>query len=529
MTASTIAVINTGGTISCTGVPLAPMTAAQFADAGRRILVPIVAQSFPGLTLRFVTDLAFPESASHTLDSTNLQPTDWCLIAGYILTHYAEYDGWVVLHGTDSMDFTGTALPFLLSTFSAQGYPTAALSRPVIITGSQVPMFYQDPQTEQLALNFNTDAFQNFCGAVAAAQTGIPEVCVFFDSRLMRSCRVLKTNASEFDAFSSPNYPSLGEYGIGLSIDQDNVLPPPVSPAVSLDDPAVRAATLAQLEHIHAHIDSFPVMQFNAFPAWYRFDASGTCSGLLAGLIDACVGGGIRGLILESYGEGNFPSGNPDDPAGGATYQALARAHEQGVTLVDCTQVIRGVVNDSAYAAGSWLPAVGALSPADMTPIAALAKVMVLLTAAEHQGWDRRTVAMLTQLNLVGEMMSVSRLDSRTNGTLMPGQSLTSLDGGATLINDPEIGPVLRDASTGKSLWQALGSGGTNLPGRLTMQDDGDLVLRDRFSCVIWSSGTAGPEASPSTLTLEGSIADGTLRLIVHDYANGRTTATLYP
>lgn len=530
MTAPTIAVINTGGTISCTGDPLAPMTAAQFADAGRRILDPVVAQSSPGLTLAYITDLAFPESASHTLDSTNLQPTDWCLIAGYILTHYAEYDGWVVLHGTDSMDFTGTALPFLLSTFSAQGYPTAALSRPVIITGSQVPMFYQDPVSKQLALNFNTDAFQNFCGAVAAAHTGIPEVCVYFDSRLMRSSRVLKTNASEFDAFSSPNYPDLGEYGIGLSIAQDNVLPPPVSPAVSLDDPAARAATLAQLEHIRAHIDSFPVMQFNAFPAWYRFDASsGTCSGLLAGLIDACVGSGIKGLILESYGEGNFPSGNPDDPAGGATYQALARAHEQGVTLVDCTQVIRGVVNDSAYAAGSWLPEVGALGPADMTPMAALAKVMVLLTAAEHQGWDRRTVATLTQLNLLGEMTSVSRLDSRTNGTLLPGQSLTSLDGGATLLNDPELGPVLRDSSTGEALWQALGSGSTDLPGRLIMQDDGDLVLRDRCSSVVWSSGTGGPTGAPSTLSLEGSIADGDLRLTVHDYANGRTTATLYP
>lgn len=72
-------------------------------------------------------------------------------------------------------------------------------------------------------------------------------------------------------------------------------------------------------------------MQFNAFPAWYRFDAtSGTCSGLLAALVDACVGSGIMGLILETYGEGNFPSGNPDDPEGGATYQALARAHQQG-------------------------------------------------------------------------------------------------------------------------------------------------------------------------------------------------------
>jgi L-asparaginase len=88
---------------------------------------------------------------------------------------------------------------------------------------------------------------------------------------------------------------------------------------------------------------------------------------------------------------------------------------------------------------------------------------------------------------------------------------------------------VLRDTSTGKPLWRALGSGSADLPGRLTVQEDGDLVLRDRFSCVIWSSGTGGPTGAPSTLSLEGSRADGTLRLIVHDYANGRTTATLYP
>lgn len=131
--------------------------------------------------------------------------------------------------------------------------------------------------------------------------------------------------------------------------------------------------------------------------------------------------------------------------------------------------------------------------------------------------------------NLIGEMMHVSRLDSRTNGTLLPGRSLTSLDGGATLVNDPELGPVLRDASTAKPLWQALGPGSADLPARLIMQDDGDLVLRDRFSCVIWSSGTADPAGAPSTLSLEGSIGDGNLRLMVHDYANGRTTATLYP
>jgi L-asparaginase len=530
MNSLTIAVINTGGTISCTGNPLTPMSAQAFATASKSLLTPILLQQFPALTVAYITDLPFPESASQTLDSTNLQPTDWCLIAGYILAHYGEYDGWVILHGTDSMDFTGTALPFLLSVVSSDGYPVAALSKPVVITGSQVPMFYQDPVSKSLSLNFNTDAFQNFCGAIAAAQSGVPEVCVFFDDKLMRGNRVQKTNASEFDAFSSPNYPLLGKYGITLSIAQDNVLPPPVARSISLDDPTVCASAQAQLSYIQGNINNFPVMQFNAFPAWYQFnDQTKTCSGLLATLIDAVVGSGIKGLVLESYGEGNFPSGNPDNPAGGATYQALARASAQGVVIVNCTQVLSGIVNDSAYAAGAWLPAVGALSPADMTPMAALAKLMILLTAAGYHGWTASAVATLTQLNLLGEMLSVSRLDSRTNTTLLAGQTLTSLDGSATLVNDPEFGPVLRNSSTGASLWNALPAPDpSTLPGRLIMQNDGNLVFYSRYNAALWASNTGVASGASSTLALSGSAGDGTLSLSVFDYSRGQTTCTLY-
>ncbi|WP_206287669.1 asparaginase domain-containing protein, partial [Pseudomonas viridiflava] len=91
--------------------------------------------------IAYLTQITFPESASGTLDSTNLQPTDWCIMASAILANYAAYDGFVVLHGTDSMDFSGTALSFLLNSFDVQGFATAALSKPVIITGSQMPMY----------------------------------------------------------------------------------------------------------------------------------------------------------------------------------------------------------------------------------------------------------------------------------------------------------------------------------------------------------------------------------------------------
>jgi L-asparaginase len=527
-------VINTGGTISCTGNPLSPMSASTFAGACKSLLNPVLEQQFPSLQINYVQDLSFPESANGSLDSTNLQPTDWCLIAQYILSHYNDCDGWVVLHGTDSMDFTGTALGFLLSGFTKDGYPTAALSKPVIITGSQVPMFYEVPPPAPVPpyrLNFNTDAFQNFCGAVACAQSGVPEVCIYFDAQLYRGNRSIKSNASEFNAFSSPNYPALGEFGISLRIDHDKVLPPPVGYDQSLDNPTVLANAQAQLTYITANINSFPVMQFNAFPAAYPSASSPKSPTVIASLITACVGTGIKGLILESYGEGNFPSGNPDTPSQGATYQALDTANKNGVIIVDCTQVSQGVVNDNAYAAGAWLPSVGALNPADMTPMAALAKLTILLASAGYKGngWTPADVKRLLQLNLLGEMMSVSRLDSRVNSTLMPGQTLTALDGSATLTNDPVNGPVLVD-NMGKMLWQAFSTAPQtdHMPGQLIMQNDGNLVYYSRYNSAMWATNTGRSDGASSMLVLGGSTSDRSLSLTVYDYSRGNTTSTLY-
>ena len=107
-----LCIVNTGGTISSVGQPLGPMTAAEFGEAGRRLLDPIVRRVYPDTELVYETGLTFPTSSNGMLDSTNLQPSDWCRIAGFLLERYDRYDGFVVLHGTDSMDFTGAALPF---------------------------------------------------------------------------------------------------------------------------------------------------------------------------------------------------------------------------------------------------------------------------------------------------------------------------------------------------------------------------------------------------------------------------------
>ncbi|OED49653.1 hypothetical protein AB838_06255 [Rhodobacteraceae bacterium (ex Bugula neritina AB1)] len=521
-----ICIINTGGTISCVGDPLAPMSAADFAAASQTILDPILAEEFSDTTLVYETDLVFPESSTGTLDSTNLQPSDWCLMAGYILDNYADYDGFVILHGTDSMDFTGSALPFLLNVFDAQGFGTALLSKPVIITGSQVPMFAETTpgDTSDLTLNFNTDAFQNFCGAVACARLGIPEVGVYFDSCLYRGDRVLKVNASEFVAFNSPNYPPLAQYGIRLTQYPDRMLPDPVSSSVSLDNATALATAQAQLSTITDAIDDFPVMQFNAFPAVYS-TTSGTA--IIANLITAMVGTGLKGLVLESYGEGNFPSGNPDNASEGGIYTALKTANDAGVVIVDSTQVIAGTVNDSAYASGAWLPDVGALSASDMTPMAAFAKTMILQAAAAGNSWTADQVKDLIQLNLFGEVQNVSRLDSRSNSQLLAGQSIMALDGSATLSNDPVSGPVL-SASDGTFLWAPFGSQAAGHPGSLFMQNDGNLVLRSADNEPIWATDTGVSGGASSMLMISGSYGSGDLALSVYNYSGQTLSATLY-
>ncbi len=526
-----IAIINTGGTISCIGNPLAPMSAVDFATASKKILNPILRQQFPDIDITYLTNIAFPESSSATLDSTNLQPTDWCIMVKGILANYADYDGFLVLHGTDSMDFTGAALPFLLNTFDEHGNGSAVLSKPVIITGSQVPLYYKGDSSAELTLNFNTDAYQNVCGAVASARTGVPEVCVYFQNQLYRGNRVLKTNASEFNAFSSPNYPKLAEYGVELSLFNENWLPGPVHGSVSLDNASVLATQQAVLCNIAKKIDNYPVAQLNAFPALYSQSAS---TAYMADMISAIVGTGVIGLILESYGEGNFPSGNPDSPSKGAIYKALNNATKKGINIVDCTQVISGSVNNSAYASGAWLPQVGALSPADMTPMSALAKLMILATLGDIHGWSSEQLRTLFQTNLAGEMSSINTLDSRSNAVLMPGQSICTLDGSAKLTNGQSTGPVLCVAGSDTPLWSLPSiPAAADLPGRLDIQDDGNLVFYSRYNKALWASNSGNPAGASSKLVLSGHYdtntpAHSSLLLQLYNYSTNTPSVLLY-
>ena len=510
-----IALINTGGTISCTGTPLAPMGAAPFAAAARATLDPIFAQQFDDVDIDYITDLSFPESQTGTLDSTNLQPSDWCLLADRILNDYATYDAWIVLHGTDTMAYTAGALPFLLSAFDARGVAMAVLDKPVVLTGSQVPLFSEDAVTGALSLRFNTDAFQNVCAAVAAARTGIPEVMVAFRGDVFRGARVLKTNATMDDAFSSPNLPPLAQLGITMIVDPEEPLAGPADRSLSLSDAATLARAQDRLAHISARIPDTAVAPLAAFPA-----AVGA-PGFLEKLIDAYVDAGANGIVLESYGEGNFPSGNPDDPATGAIARAIRAATAAGVLVVNATQVLAGTVDATAYAAGSWLAEAGAVSIGDMTPIAALTKALVLLAERGWTGndWQEPTVRHLMRLSLLGESRVTDRIDAHRRPHLLPGEQITSLDGSRVLINDERRGPTLKDAD-GTVLWTALTSVGPDRGGRL-IADGRRVVFRDRDGRVLWSAG----EDDVSGFAVQ---ADGNANLVLLDPL-GRPGAVLWP
>jgi L-asparaginase len=280
------------------------------------------------------------------IDSSDMSPAHWLLIARDIADHHDAYDGFVVLHGTDTMAYTASALPFML-----QG-----LRKPVVVTGSQIPL-----------CEVRNDARENLITALLiAAETAIPEVCLYFGSRLLRGNRAVKVDANGFTAFDSPNLPPLGTAGIGIDIHRELLLPVP---------PADRPI------EIHVFGES-RVAALRLFP------------GISADIVKNILAPPIRGLVLETYGVGNGPSNDP------ALLNALAEATGRGVVIVNCTQCLRGTVRMGTYATGSALLRAGVISGVDMTPEAALAKMFYLL----GQNLSADEIRQQMQSNLKGEL-----------------------------------------------------------------------------------------------------------------------------
>lgn len=261
------------------------------------------------------------------LDSPNMTPGDWSRIATDICDHYDEYDGFIVLHGTDTMAYTASALAFMLD----------GLGKPVICTGSQIPL-----------CEIRNDAQDNLIAALLlAANYLIPEVGLLFHSQLFRGCRVVKVDADGFDAFESPNCPPLATLGIEVEVNWALVKRP------SLPLPPINLQTIHEPGEVGA---------LRLYP------------GMSARILENVLQPPLRGLVLETYGAGNAPTHDP------AFLQVLATAIERGVVIVDCTQCLRGTVDLTKYATGSALADIGLLSGYDMTAEAALTKLAYLLS-----------------------------------------------------------------------------------------------------------------------------------------------------
>jgi len=367
-----IYLLYTGGTIGSVGTPLSPMQGPQFEAAFQSNVESIITTQIPGSSISY--------DWFHTvLDSTNMQPSDWVTIAQKIVSNYANYDGFLILHGTDTMAFTSSALSFLLP----------RLSKPVFVTGSQLPLFYQDGSNYSLL--YNTDALRNVLGAIEFMTFGIPEVGLYFDDNLYRGNRAVKSNASQFAAFSSPNLPSLGLYGVLPKLNDALILPQPDS-AVALDN-NLNAVT-QQLDAVANKINSQSVIQFPFFPAYYNTNSGDSLAVSMLTQLQS-ISPPLKGIVFESFGEGNIP----DFPQ---MQTLLGTFNTQGMIMIDCTQVYAGDVNYNAYATGAWLRGAGVLSGFDMTAIAALTKLTVLIAANDSAPLE--TIKTLLGTNLAGEL-----------------------------------------------------------------------------------------------------------------------------
>jgi L-asparaginase len=263
---------------------------------------------------------------------------------------------------------------------------------------------------------------------------------------------------------------------------------------------------LEQVRSLKASIVDINVMTFPAFPAWARSPGA-PHDALIARLLQASLDQGVTGLILESYEAGNFPSGDPGQAEEGAVFGVLKNANDRGVVIVDCTQVLAGNVNATLYAAGSWLGECGVIGANDMTPIASLAKLLVLqgLNRALQFGWTPAQDKALMQRSLAGEITEIDRLDSFGPGFLAPTQSLSTLDGSALLRNDPQRGPmVVFDPSSNPPLEAPmLDTTEFDMPGRLNVADDGIVTFTDRRN-VVRHNWVPGEPASACRLVLSG-------------------------
>ncbi len=278
------------------------------------------------------------------LDSSNMTVEDWNRIGRILDSRYDAYDGFVILHGTDTMAYTASALSFMLEN----------LGKPVIITGSQIPL-----------CELRSDGKDNIITALMiAAHAAVREVCIYFRGALLRGNRAIKYSADGFTAFSSPNFPLLAEAGIAITYNESLLLPKPAG------------------KFRYQELKNIPIGVIKVFP------------GIQFGLFSNIMTESLKGVVIETFGAGNIPG------SAQALLPIIEKAFANGTVVTVCTQCPQGTVMLGTYETSSALCRAGAVSGRDMTTEAAVAKLYYLFS----KGFDHPTICKLMETNLRGEV-----------------------------------------------------------------------------------------------------------------------------